>query len=279
MRKRLTKRAQDKKAELTDPNQLGREDRKNPELKKYETHKFVEDHPLPNMNTEWKKDKRNEVGLPAPLTAAQKAAAVHKVRKERERFKVEVSKKAEACLKLAELFLPDADEKIAEDQAVELMDLPTSSIINLLRRKYEVLEKDAGSIAGPGIPDGTGPRGGTPECPLTDEEKEATEDEEEKEATEEEEKDKEEEEKEATEEEEATVEATDEEATEEDAVSFGDEDAILDQIFTPAEVEPTKASKKEGAKKLGTVKKASTGVSSLERLWKSDPDVSDAFRS
>jgi len=254
MRKRLTKRAQAKKADLTDPNQLGREDRKNPPVEKYETHKFVENHPLPDLDTQWKKDKRNEVGLPAPITAAKRQAAIRKARKERERIKAEVSKKAEACLKIAELFLPGADEKIAEDQAVELMDLPTSSIINLLKRKYELLEtkeaeetKEAGAIEGPGKPDGTGPYGGTEECQKSKTSEEDDEDEDEDE---------------------------DKEASEEEIeINASDDSAILDQIFET----PSKTAAKKGAKKLGNVKKASGSGVRLENLWKSDPDVSDVF--
>lgn len=277
MRERLTKRAHQKRAELTDPNQLGREDRKNPELKKYETHKFVENHPLPDMSTQWKKDKRNEVGLPAPITAAQKAAALRKAKQERERFKAEVNKKAEACLKIAELLLPGVDEKIAEDQAVELMDLPTPSIINLLRRKYELLEKDAAA----GIPDGTGPRGGTPSCPMSEKKQGEEEEEKKEEGKEEEEEEKKEGGEEMKEEGKEEEKEAGEEEEEEIEVTSSDEDAILDQIFADneevKEAKQAKQASKTGAKKLGNVKKASVGGANLEKLWKSDPDVSDAF--
>jgi len=255
MRKRLTQRKkeadQKKTAELTDPNQLGREDRVNPPLSKYETHKFVENHPLPDLKHDWQKDKRNEVGLPAPM----KEAAVRQARQERDRLEKETKKKAEACLKIAEMILLEGDVNVQEDQAVDLMDLPTDAIVNTLRRKYELLENIEAAA------------------------KEATED---KEATEEQtEETKEAFGEEATdaelkEEETKEVEA-EEKCAEEDEIemSAAEEDEILDRIFTK-ETSEKKEVKKEGAKKLGNVKKASVD-NDLSKLWKSDPDVSNAF--
>jgi len=258
MRDRLTNRGyRPKTAELTDPNQLGREKRVNPPADKYETWKETKNHDLPDLDTQWKKDKRNEVGLPAPITAAQKAEALKNARAERERTRAELSKKAEACLKIAQILLPGVEEKIAEDQAVELMDLPTSSVVNLLRRKYEMLEREAAnSEIKPEVTDAKCaedkaedkpalkpgekcPKCHKNPCECKPEVKSS----------------------------EIKPEVKEEEIT----ISASDEDAILDQIFA------ADTPKKEGAKKLGTVKKASAGDVKLENLWKSDPDVSDAF--
>lgn len=115
-RERLTWR-QASMDKVADPNSLGRPDRKNPPIEKYETYEFTENHPYPDLSNQWKKDKRFETGHPAPSEQEMKKEAA------------QIEKKAKLALKLAEALFPSASQESQLNYAANFMEMSNEALL------------------------------------------------------------------------------------------------------------------------------------------------------
>lgn len=277
MRKRLTaKRFSDgttKNSSLrkhADPYTLG-QDRKDPGSEKYmigDSYDFGEE---PDMDTPWKNENRDSV-THMPVASRRVMFA-----------------KAEIGLKLAELMLPNAPERVVDQQAMELMDLPMSSLKSTLRRLSSLNKEAELPVDGAPAPVDAAPApapeapavemgGGddaAPEMDLPADETEEADDElmtpEEKAGD-------------VLEQVETVLEEV-QDVLEEiafDGMDMGEEADADDKLVLSSQGKnkEVKTASKRGAKKLNNISKGATGNSSdtlLSNLWKSAPDVSDLF--
>ncbi len=260
----------DKKADPYTMNQS----HPNPPASKYDIggpSQFAED---PDMKKPWLSEGRIETGHPAP--AARQAVKAAR----------QLEDKALKCITVAQRMLPGASDELIEDQATDLMYIPENRIMATLQRQASFAE-----VLAKGDDEEEEPEKKEEEKAAQEEEPEKKEEEKEEKAAQEEEPKKKEEEKEekeekekeekeekaAQEEEPEKKEEEKEEKEEKAAKAVSDEidlnpaTDLLDSIFANEETEKT------GAKKLsGIVKQASTDVT-LDNLWSSPPDVSEAF--
>jgi acid soluble protein 1 len=275
------------------PGDVGNENRPYKEMDKYDNWQEVVNHPLPDMRTEWKDNPRNEEGFGIPKSGPPTVASV----------KMAASK----AVRLAVLLLGDkTDEAIIENQARDFIGLSDEAMDRTLARFAETFElyeeqKEAAEEK--------------PEAAAEEILAQETSEEEPKEAAEETPEKTEETPKESADEEAKTEDAPKEAAeaaeektevvAEEPVKQMGEmdieltsampdepeanpeEDAKLAQLFAdpnlPTEKSedstPVEAAEKQGVKKLGGQPKvASTDApTDLSQLWKSAPDVSEAF--
>ena len=110
-----------------DPNQLGREERVDHAPNEYTT--FPEGEV--DTASRWEKDERYETGHPAKIQTSSEKAALENMPDRERRF---LRKKAALTVKVAGLMLPNGNETAVENQAVDLMAMPTKSLVTSFNR-------------------------------------------------------------------------------------------------------------------------------------------------
>ena len=278
-RVRLTdrRRAKERKAvedNIPYPGTVGQPGRKFKKRDQYDNWEEVVNHPLPDMRTEWREDKRDDIGFGiskegvAPTVASIRSAASKSV-------------------KLAVLLLGDkVDEDVIEEQARDFMKLGNDALSRALGRFSETEKLYSQD---------------------EEEDEEDEEDEEEKkeskasdedntdddssesvkaEDDEEEKEDEEDEEEKKSSDEEEVVSAS--EAAELDIEVnqvFEDQEdpeaeKLLAEVFDDGIETASDDDEKEGIKKLGGQPKIASDVSDedISTIWEDAPDVSDVFK-